>query len=614
MIKRLLVFFTCLIILFAVYPSRVFSSEQFQEDYNLTYSFFEDGKTKVTQETSFTNLTTNFYASEYALIINSTTVSNVKAWDADGKLTVAVQEKEGLTHITVKFSKQVVGKSKKLSWTLQYDVTDFSSKNGQVWEINVPRLSTIDDVSSYNVTLTIPESYGNLLYISPKPKQGYLFTKDEISHKGINAAFGNNQIFNFTLSYHLYNPKPVMLEFEIALPPDTAYQRLLYKTIQPKPKTVTIDPDGNYLATFVLKSGEDVTVLASGSAQLSLDPLWKPKALTQEERDIYLLSDIYWEKDDPSIVEKARELKTPRALYDFLVSEFSYNKERVSIDAIEENGTKRLGAKEAFANPQDLICTEFTDLFIALARAAGIPAREVNGYAFTNNPDLRPLSLRRDILHAWPEYWDEEKGWISIDPTWGNTNPGIDYFEKLDLNHFAFVVHGIDSENPYPAGSYKVNGEEGKDVYITFGTTKDMEGVTSRILETSLDLPSTSISGFDIQGTLRLLNKGGNTVYDVVPELSSTNTFLTPRENFTVERIPPYGLVEIPFTIEKTSFFTHDYIPVSVTLDDTIYSKTVSVRPIAFLSLIGGIILVIAGGAFIFTKTTWRLPFQKQKR
>ena len=143
---------------------------------------------------------------------------------------------------------------------------------------------------------------------------------------------------------------------------------------------------------------------------------------------------------------------------------------------------------------------------------------------------------------------------------------------------------------------------------------KDMEGVTSRILETSLDLPSTSISGFDIQGTLRLLNKGGNTVYDVVPELSSTNTFLTPRENFTVERIPPYGLVEIPFTIEKTSFFTHDYIPVSVTLDDTIYSKTVSVRPIAFLSLIGGIILVIAGGAFIFTKTTWRLPFQKQKR
>src|SRR3989337_2211913 len=248
MIKRLLVFSAFLIILFASYPSSVFTSEQVQEDYNLTYSFFEDGKTRVTQETSFTNRTTNFYASEYALIINSTTVSNAKAWDADGALQVVVQEKEGLTHITVKFSKQVVVKSKKLSWTLQYDVTDFSSKNGQVWEINVPRLSTIDDVSTYNVTLSIPESYGKLLYISPHPKEGYTFTKDEISHKGINAAFGNNQIFNFTVSYHLYNPNPVILEFEIALPPDTAYQRLLYKTIQPKPKSVTIDHDGNTLA------------------------------------------------------------------------------------------------------------------------------------------------------------------------------------------------------------------------------------------------------------------------------------------------------------------------------------------------------------------------------
>jgi len=52
---------------------------------------------------------------------------------------------------------------------------------------------------------------------------------------------------------------------------------------------------------------------------------------------------------------------------------------------------------------------EFTDLFIALSRAAGIPAREINGFAYTDDIRLRPLDLVTDMLHAWPEYYDEEK-------------------------------------------------------------------------------------------------------------------------------------------------------------------------------------------------------------
>ena len=93
---------------------------------------------------------------------------------------------------------------------------------------------------------------------------------------------------------------------------------------------------------------------------------------------------------------------------------------------------------------------EFTDLFITIARSAGIPAREVNGFAYTENPDIQPLSLVNDVLHAWPEYYDSEKGvWIPVDPTWGSTTGGVDYFSKLDLRHFTFVVHGKDSTKPY---------------------------------------------------------------------------------------------------------------------------------------------------------------------
>jgi hypothetical protein len=75
-----------------------------------------------------------------------------------------------------------------------------------------------------------------------------------------------------------------------------------------------------------------------------------------------------------------------------------------------------------------------------------------------------------DVLHSWPEYWDSELGvWIGVDPTWGHTTGGIDYFEKLDLKHFTFAIHGLHDNKPYAAGSYKLGPNPQKDVYVRFG-------------------------------------------------------------------------------------------------------------------------------------------------
>ena len=118
---------------------------------------------------------------------------------------------------------------------------------------------------------------------------------------------------------------------------------------------------------------------------------------------------------------------------------------------------------------------EFTDTFIALSRAAGIPAREINGYAYTENPHVQPMGMVSDVLHSWPEYYDKEKNfWVPIDPTWGNTTGGVDFFHKLDLRHFAFVIHGVDSSKPYPPGSYKLGANPQKDVYVSFGKLPKM--------------------------------------------------------------------------------------------------------------------------------------------
>jgi hypothetical protein len=57
-------------------------------------------------------------------------------------------------------------------------------------------------------------------------------------------------------------------------------------------------------------------------------------------------------------------------------------------------------------------CTEHSLLFVALARAAGVPAREVGGLAYV--PDEKPMFG----WHAWAEVHDGHQ-WVSVDPTWG---------------------------------------------------------------------------------------------------------------------------------------------------------------------------------------------------
>ncbi len=69
-------------------------------------------------------------------------------------------------------------------------------------------------------------------------------------------------------------------------------------------------------------------------------------------------------------------------------------------------------------------CNEHTVLYVAMARAAGLPARPVAGLVYVHD---------RFYYHAWPEVWLD--GWIALDPT-------LDQF-PADASHLRFVVGGL---------------------------------------------------------------------------------------------------------------------------------------------------------------------------
>ena len=68
-------------------------------------------------------------------------------------------------------------------------------------------------------------------------------------------------------------------------------------------------------------------------------------------------------------------------------------------------------AKEVLESKRG-VCDEYSNLFIALARSVGLPARYVVGSVYTNLPDVNDFQY-----HAWAEVWLPDVGWIPFDPT-----------------------------------------------------------------------------------------------------------------------------------------------------------------------------------------------------
>ncbi|HJX59624.1 MAG TPA: transglutaminase domain-containing protein [Patescibacteria group bacterium] len=525
---------------------------EFITDVNVEYRVLEGGGVTVTHNFTLENTVSNLYATSYRLVLDNIEPSDVKA-SKEGRALRVEQAKEGSkTILTVFFDDTVVGKGKLQIFSVSFNNSGFATRTGEVWEISIPRLSEDNSFRSYSLSLIIPTSLGNEAYMSPKPdslKQEaglnlYKFGKESVEKTGITAGFGAFQVFSFDLSYHLENPIGKKTTTEIALPPDTALQKVYFQEITPAPKNVSIDEDGNWIAAYELEPRERVDIRAKGSVQIfaTVRPFPKP---TKETLANDLKETQYWQTSNPVIKDTARRLQTAKQIYDFVAKTLSYDYERV------RPNVERMGAVEALNSPKNAICMEFTDLFIALARSAGIPAREVNGFAYTENPQIQPLSLVADVLHSWPEYWsDESKSWIPIDPTWASTTGGVDYFTKLDLRHFTFVVHGKDPLKPYPPGSYKLGSNPQKDVFVNFGQLPE-----ERISHPEITVvPQRGIPFFGSKLAVNIKNPGPVALYDLQPHIYFDNKLSS---KTIIEVLPPYASTKIQVVV-PFSFLAKD--------------------------------------------------------
>jgi len=606
-----------------LFPKQVRAQGEFQTDYKVSYLVGIDGKTSVTQQITLTNKTANYYADKFELKIGSTKVTDVKAEDEAGQMDTKANFDNNVTTITVKFNQRVIGEGKKLNWNLSYTSDELASKSGQIWEISIPRVASSQDMGSYDATVSIPRIFGPVAFTTPTPvtnqqksqTQEFTFSKDQLLQSGISMSFGEKQVFVFKLNYFLENNNVTSQTSSVTLPPDNNYQKIVLDKIEPKPIDVTVDGDGNFIAKYKLSPKQKLNITAQGYAEVFSKPVRNIYAkLTQDEKNQYIQPQRYWETDNALIKDKASELKTAQQIYNFVSTYLSYSSDRLNQQTVE-----RKGAVAAIQTPKDSICMEFTDLFIAIARAAKIPAREVEGYAYTQNERLRPVSLRLnsgDVLHAWPEYWDDNLGWVQVDPTWGSTSGGLDYFNKLDFNHISFIQRGISSTEPLPAGAFKDKTKlNQKSVDVSFA--KDLPTPTSSV-QLKLLTPETIYSGIPTTITVNLVNSGSTSIISQKLSLLSQTLSITSQNPLQIEVLPPFANRNIKFQIETKSKLKEQKDNLILSFADAQISKPVLVKPIyaiasspPFLASLPIVIIIFYFGLRFYNKDHKKYPRHK---
>jgi len=597
--------FAIFVFLFLVFTPIARAGGEFSTDFDVTYEVKETGITEVTNKITLTNIFSNLYATSYSIVLDNINPTNIKAYGLNTPYSSKIITDDRKTTIKIDFPDQVVGKDKSRIFWVNFEESSFAVRTGEVWEISIPRISEEASFNSYSLRLLVPEKFGQEAYISPTPRQktnqngflNYSFNKLDVDKTGIVAGFGEFQVFSFNLNYHLENPLSRSAITEIALPPDTAYQKVYYENVNPRPTKMYVDSDGNWIAEYKLDPRERLDVTTNGYVQIfsNYRPFLKPSA---ESLNQNLLKSEFWEIDNPDILALSKDMKTPKEIYDFVSTKLKYDYERV------KPNVERFGAVKALQNPNSAICMEFTDLFVTLARAAGIPAREVNGFAYTENPEIQPLSLVNDVLHAWPEYYDYKKEvWIPVDPTWGSTTGGIDYFTRFDLRHFTFVIHGKDSKTPYAAGSYKLGSNPQKDVFVSFGSLPTERNSKLNIgtkIESWIPLLPNKLD-------LTISNNGPVAVYNSKPKIFFDDKDI--EMNNEIEVLLPFQEYEIslniPFSFLATK--TPDLIRIKVNEEEVTVQtnkKQVVIYNLIFIFVIAIIILL----TILFRLKKWKFP------
>ena len=157
----------------------------------------------------------------------------------------------------------------------------------------------------------------------------------------------------------------------------------------------------------------------------------------QSTGEAMIQSSRYWPLENPDIIDLVKVLKKNAinaSQFIKLAFEFVNQKVKYKLNGIREDAATVLRSREGD-------CSEMSDLFVAILRGGGIPAKIIHGWVV----DLESHELGP---HAWCEFFTPNTGFRQCDPTWG-------YLTGVSCQHITRQREGLVNDQHTFSWSYQ---------------------------------------------------------------------------------------------------------------------------------------------------------------
>lgn len=401
------------------------------------------------------------------------TLPTIKVTDGNGKAVPFTTRVNGQSiEIVVKLSTSIQFNQTR---TLQAEYESYAlfNKAGAIYDLYIPTFASEyqfeDDTTSrsINTFVNIPKDLGPINFANPSKAPidmgasvQYQYSQQELTGTVSWIQIGNKQYYKFDIRQPFVGTSnvPVLFNtYSVILPRNivsgSLTQTVHFTEISPAPESVYHDENENLIAKFAIPANKSGEIIVTGYVEVSEDNQFDIKNsgdlndLNSNILGVNIANAAFWEVSATAIQTKANELKgTETNIYNLISNTYKY-----VVDQIDYSEVKRFGINERQGALKTLeggaaVCMEYSDLFIALMRAQGVPARAAFGYGY----DTRATN-GVDTAHQWAEvYLPSQNTWVSIDTTWGESGTAV---IGGNLNHFFKYVANSSPTDPAPVSA-----------------------------------------------------------------------------------------------------------------------------------------------------------------
>ena len=543
-IKRVIWIFSTVFLTFLCFQSSIFAQTQLTTDAVFSHNVKGNGfvDTSITFTISSEQKTVLTY---YTVTIPQTNIDpKIYSISKAKPLEATIYERNNSTDVLIDLENSIIDTngSTKITISYSYEYTD---------ENILDLTSKIVDTPTSKVVITYPTDWGETGWISDqiesikKNDTNYILTISNPDSTTIKLIFSNQIIYNFEISRSFSNLTDNSNQYEIIIPQDTQFQKVILEELSVQPTQSVMDSNGNYVLIFTLDPQTQKDIKVSGYVIMENHEFYDSNINTQ-----YDSKDIYWKLESNQIedieeyfLDHGIKDKTDKSILIEYIYKYVVENLKPSTSATTLSGGVRRGASEILKYSTESTPEDYADVARAFLTYYEIPTIYTIGY-------VSDISSYQDngMFHYWLQVYDGNN-WQILDPYLEDFS-NVSLFGREQLDHISILNRLYDSISPIL--TYYSDND------ISFTYIKDSEIQYNPKSNISISLEPYSILNKYIYGSINVENTGNTIFTDIQLDQSqpkdlynyvdkvtnSSNSILLPHMNRNITFHIPFNDLE----------------------------------------------------------------------